>query len=62
MAQKRNVKVRTDEDRYNAMKEYMEKEFGVTPENIDEKLEELRIEFQRKIDRNKKAREKGIFI
>lgn len=24
------------------LKEYMEKEFGVTPQNIDEKLEELK--------------------
>lgn len=29
--------------------EYMEKEYGITPENIDEKLEEVKQEFFKRI-------------
>lgn len=29
-------------NKINALAEYMKKEFGVTPENIDEKLKELK--------------------
>lgn len=29
--------------------EYMAEEFGVTPENIDEKLEELKVQFNNKL-------------
>ncbi len=28
----------------------MEEEFGVTPDNIDEKLQELKIQFHKKIE------------
>ena len=34
----------------NALIEYMKKEYGVTPENIDKKLEELKEEFYRRIN------------
>lgn len=30
--------------------EYMEKEYGITPENIDKKLEEIKQEFFKRID------------
>ncbi|SKC86954.1 hypothetical protein [Maledivibacter halophilus] len=29
-------------EKIEKLKEYMEKEFGVTPENIDQKLEEMK--------------------
>lgn len=32
-----------------ALKKYMKEEYGVTPENIDEKLEELRVQFYEKL-------------
>lgn len=39
------------------LKEYMEKEFGVTPENIDQKLEELRQDFnERGLKLNEKCK------
>lgn len=31
------------------LKEYMESEFGVTPENIDEKLKELKTQFYERL-------------
>lgn len=31
------------------LKEYMESEFGVTPENIDEKLKELKAQFYERL-------------
>lgn len=34
----------------NALIEYMKKEYGVTPENIDKKLEEVKQEFFKRID------------
>lgn len=40
----------SEEKRYQTLKEYMEKEFGVTPENIDEKLQELKVQFYKKIE------------
>ena len=33
----------------NALIEYMQKEYGVTPENIDNKLEEVKEEFYKEI-------------
>lgn len=36
--------------RYEKLKEYMESEFGVTPDNIDSKLKELEIQFNEKIE------------
>lgn len=35
--------------------EYMQEEFGVTPENIDEKLKELEVEFYEKLNRPEKV-------
>lgn len=40
----------TNLDRVNSLAEFMEKEYGVTPENIDIKLEELKKEFFKKIN------------
>lgn len=40
----------TNLDRVNSLAEFMEKEYGVTPENIDKKLEELKKEFFKKIN------------
>lgn len=34
----------------NTLMEYMKKEYGVTPENIDKKLEELKEEFHRRLN------------
>lgn len=42
-----------EKQKLERLKEYMEKEFGVTPQNIDEKLEELRKELRRRIEDNK---------
>lgn len=36
--------------RYETLRKYMEEEFGVTPENIDEKLQELKVQFYNKIE------------
>lgn len=37
-------------DKIKALMEYMKKEYGVTPENIDKKLEELKEEFYRRLN------------
>jgi len=34
----------------NALIEYMKKEYGVTPENIDKKLEEVKEEFYKRLN------------
>ena len=38
-----------DRVRYERLKRYMETEFGVTPENIDEKLKIAKVEFYRRV-------------
>ena len=38
-----------DEERFETLKEYMKTEFGVTPENIDEKLKIAKVEFYRRV-------------
>lgn len=38
-----------DIDRAKTLAEYMEKEFGVTPQNIDNKLKELEQEYFKRI-------------
>jgi len=40
----------TTAERHVKLKEYMESEFGITPENIDKKLEEIKQEFFKRID------------
>lgn len=40
----------SEEKRYETLRKYMEEEFGVTPENIDEKLQELKVQFYKKIE------------
>lgn len=40
----------SDPDKIKALMEYMKKEYGVTPENIDKKLEELKEEFYRRLN------------
>lgn len=43
-------------DKVQKLKDYMEKEFGITPQNIDEKLEELKKSlFERGLVRNEKC-------
>lgn len=42
-----------EKERLKKLKKYMLEEFGVTPENIDEKLSELRVKFYKKITPNK---------
>lgn len=42
---------KTTKEKFEALKEYMEVEFGVTPENIDSKLEELKAEFHRRLEK-----------
>ncbi len=39
----------SEEKRYQTLKKYMEEEFGVTPENIDEKLQELKVQFYERL-------------
>lgn len=45
----------TEELRMKDLMEYMESEFGVTPENIDEKLRELKVQFYERIERYEAA-------
>jgi len=37
-------------DRATTLAEYMKKEYGVTPENIDKKLEEVKEEFYKRLN------------
>lgn len=38
-----------DHEKLNAAIKYMQEEYGVTPENIDQKLEEVKEEFYRRM-------------
>lgn len=39
-----------EQERLESLRKYMEEEFGITPENIDEKLQELKVQFYKKIE------------
>lgn len=50
LTHKKRGDMMSDPDKIKALMEYMKKEYGVTPENIDKKLEELKEEFYRRLN------------